>query len=45
MNLLRRMTLAIKQDFAYTRRSEKGVQNPTERWRPGAAVAGTSPCL
>ena len=30
MNLLRRMTLAIKQDFVYTRRSEKGVQNPTE---------------
>ena len=29
MNLLRRMTLAIKQDFVYTRRSEKGVQNPT----------------
>src|SRR6202522_322321 len=29
MSLLRRMTLAIKQDFAYTRRSEKGVQNPT----------------
>ena len=27
--LLRRMTLAIKQDFVYTRRSEKGVQNPT----------------
>jgi transglutaminase-like putative cysteine protease len=23
------MTLAIKQDFVYTRRSEKGVQNPT----------------
>ena len=30
MGLLRRMTLAIKQDFIYTRRSEKGVQNPTE---------------
>jgi transglutaminase-like putative cysteine protease len=30
MDLLRRMTLAIKQDFAYTRRSQKGVQNPTE---------------
>jgi transglutaminase-like putative cysteine protease len=29
MDLLRRMTLAIKQDFVYTRRSEKGVQNPT----------------
>jgi transglutaminase-like putative cysteine protease len=29
MSLLRRMTLAIKQDFVYTRRSEKGVQNPT----------------
>jgi transglutaminase-like putative cysteine protease len=29
MSLLRRMTLAIKQDFIYTRRSEKGVQNPT----------------
>jgi transglutaminase-like putative cysteine protease len=29
MSLLRRMTLAIKQDFLYTRRSDKGVQNPT----------------
>ncbi len=29
MSLLRRITLAIKEDFAYTRRSEKGVQNPT----------------
>jgi transglutaminase-like putative cysteine protease len=33
MNLLRDMTLAIKQDFVYTRRSEKGVQNPTETLR------------
>ena len=33
MNLLRAMTLAIKQDFAYTTRSEKGVQNPTETLR------------
>jgi transglutaminase-like putative cysteine protease len=30
MSLLRSMTLAVKQDFTYTRRSEKGVQNPTE---------------
>jgi transglutaminase-like putative cysteine protease len=30
MDLLRRMTLAIKQDFVYTRRSAKGVQNPTQ---------------
>jgi transglutaminase-like putative cysteine protease len=30
LDLLRRMTLAIKQDFAYTRRTQKGVQNPTE---------------
>jgi transglutaminase-like putative cysteine protease len=30
MSLLRSMTLAIKQEFTYTRRSEKGVQNPTE---------------
>jgi transglutaminase-like putative cysteine protease len=29
MNLLRSMNLAIKQDFIYTRRTEKGVQNPT----------------
>ncbi len=29
LDLLRRITLAIKQDFAYTRRSQKGVQNPT----------------
>ncbi len=29
-DLLRRMTLAIKQDFAYTRRAQKGVQNPAE---------------
>jgi transglutaminase-like putative cysteine protease len=33
MDLLRAMTLAIKQDFVYTRRSEKGVQNPTETLR------------
>jgi transglutaminase-like putative cysteine protease len=30
MDLLRRITLAIKQDFAYTSRTQKGVQNPTE---------------
>lgn len=30
MDLLRRMTLAIKQDFAYVRRTQKGVQHPTE---------------
>lgn len=30
MDLLQRITLAIKQDFAYTRRTQKGVQNPTE---------------
>jgi transglutaminase-like putative cysteine protease len=30
MNLLRSMILATKRDFVYTRRSEKGVQNPTE---------------
>jgi transglutaminase-like putative cysteine protease len=30
MSLLRSMTLAIKQDFVYTRRTAKGVQNPTE---------------
>ncbi len=30
MDLLRSMTLAIKQDFVYTRRTQKGVQNPTE---------------
>jgi transglutaminase-like putative cysteine protease len=30
MNLLRSMTLGIKTDFLYTRRSEKGVQIPTE---------------
>ena len=30
MALLRSMNLAIKQEFAYARRSEKGVQNPTE---------------
>ncbi len=29
MSLLRSITLAIKQDFVYTRRSEKGVQNPS----------------
>jgi transglutaminase-like putative cysteine protease len=33
MSLLRSMTLAIKQDLVYTRRSEKGVQNPTETLR------------
>jgi transglutaminase-like putative cysteine protease len=30
MNLLRSMTLGIKDDFLYTRRSEKGVQSPSE---------------
>lgn len=30
MSLLRSMTLGIKNDFLYTRRSEKGVQSPTE---------------
>jgi transglutaminase-like putative cysteine protease len=35
MSLLRSMTLAIKQDLVYTRRSEKGVQNPTETLRTG----------
>ena len=30
MNLLRSITLGIKKDFLYTRRSEKGVQSPNE---------------
>jgi transglutaminase-like putative cysteine protease len=30
MGLLRSMTLAIKKEFTYTRRSEKGVQSPSE---------------
>jgi transglutaminase-like putative cysteine protease len=30
MSLLRSMTLGIKKDFVYTRRSEKGVQSPSE---------------
>jgi transglutaminase-like putative cysteine protease len=30
MDLLQQMTLAIKQDFAYTRRTQKGVQDPAE---------------
>jgi len=30
MSLLRSMTLGIKNDFLYKRRSEKGVQSPTE---------------
>lgn len=30
ISLLRSISLAIRQDFVYTRRSEKGVQNPTE---------------
>jgi transglutaminase-like putative cysteine protease len=30
MQLLRSMTLGIKKDFLYTRRSEKGVQSPSE---------------
>jgi len=30
MSLLRSMTLGIRRDFAYTRRSEKGVQSPAE---------------
>jgi transglutaminase-like putative cysteine protease len=30
MNLLRAITLGIRKDFLYTRRSEKGVQSPSE---------------
>jgi transglutaminase-like putative cysteine protease len=30
MKLLGQMTLAIKREFTYTRRSEKGVQSPTQ---------------
>jgi transglutaminase-like putative cysteine protease len=30
MNLLRSMTLGIRRDFLYKRRSEKGVQSPSE---------------
>jgi transglutaminase-like putative cysteine protease len=30
MSLLRSMTLAIRRDFHYTRRTEKGVQSPSE---------------
>ncbi len=30
MNLLRAITLGIRKDFVYTRRSEKGVQSPSE---------------
>jgi transglutaminase-like putative cysteine protease len=30
LNLLRSLTLGIKSDFVYTRRSEKGVQSPSE---------------
>lgn len=30
MNLLRSITLGIKRDFLYRRRSEKGVQSPSE---------------
>ncbi len=30
MGLLKRMTLEIRRDFRYKRRTEKGVQNPTE---------------
>lgn len=33
MSLLRSMTFAIKEDFVYTRRNAKGVQNPTETLR------------
>ena len=42
MDLLRSMTLGIKKDFVYTRRSEKGVQSPSETLQSRAAVAGTS---
>jgi transglutaminase-like putative cysteine protease len=30
MSLLRSMTLGVKKDFLYTRRSEKGIQSPSE---------------
>jgi transglutaminase-like putative cysteine protease len=35
MGLLRSVICAIKQDFVYKRRTEKGVQNPTETLRTG----------
>jgi transglutaminase-like putative cysteine protease len=35
MNLLRSMTLGIKEQFGYTRRSEKGVQTPDETLETG----------
>ena len=44
MNLLRSMTLGIKEQFRYMRRSRKGRAEPrTKRSRAVAAVAGTSP--
>ena len=44
MSLLRAITLGIKRDFLYTRRIEKGVQNPGETLKSGAEAAGISPC-
>jgi transglutaminase-like putative cysteine protease len=35
MSLLRSMTLGIRQDFKYTRRTEKGVQSPSETIESG----------
>jgi len=42
LNLLRSLTLGIKSDFVYTRRSERACKAPAKRSRAGAAVAGIS---
>ena len=45
IELLRSMTSAIRQEFRYKRRSEKGIQSPGETLQvPAKAAAGISPC-
>ncbi len=45
MTLLDSMTRGIKEDFAYVRRSEKGVQSPGETFAaPQRQLSGTSRC-
>ena len=45
MNLLRSITLAIKNEFLYTRRVRRAYRAPTRRFRAVGVAAETSPCL
>ena len=42
--LLRAMTIGLRERLSYARRTERGVQTPSETLRGAAALAATSPC-